>query len=135
MPRPGWPRSLTTPACSSTRSTVSPVCTPPATRVPRRDAAKNLTKLLTELEGVDVRTARFRTVALVRWPDGRELAAHGVVEGTIIESARGDGGFGYDPVFVPVDGDGSTFAEMSDDAKNLISHRGRAFRNLLAQLG
>ena len=96
------------------------------------DAAANLAKLLQELEGVPgpERTARFRTVALVRRPDGTETITHGVVEGTIIDNPRGDGGFGYDPVFVPVDGDGSTFAEMSDDAKNAISHRGRAFRAL-----
>ena len=99
---------------------------------PDGDAAANLAKLLRELEGVPAaeRTARFRTVALVRRPDGSEVVTHGVVEGLIIESARGTGGFGYDPVFVPVDGDGATFAEMSDHAKNAISHRGRAFRAL-----
>ena len=99
---------------------------------PDGDAAANLAKLLRELEGVPAaeRTARFRTVALVRRPDGSEVVTHGVVEGLIIESARGTGGFGYDPVFVPVDGDGATFAEMGDDAKNAISHRGRAFRAL-----
>lgn len=96
------------------------------------DAAANLAKLLRELDGVPgaERTARFRTVALVRRPDGSETVTHGVVEGLIIEEARGAGGFGYDPVFVPIDGDGSTFAEMSDQAKNAISHRGRAFRAL-----
>ena len=75
------------------------------------------------------------TVALVRRPDGSEVVTHGVVEGVIIGEPRGDGGFGYDPVFVPVDGDGSTFAEMGDDAKNAISHRGRAFRALKDALG
>lgn len=96
------------------------------------DAEANLAKLLRELDGVPVerRTARFRTVALVRRPDGSEVVTHGVVEGRIIDEPRGVGGFGYDPVFVPLDGDGSTFAEMSDDEKNAISHRGRAFRAL-----
>ena len=100
------------------------------------DAARNLAKLLAELADVPApaRTARFRTVALVRRPDGTEVVAHGVVEGTIIDTPRGQGGFGYDPVFVPTDGDGSTFAQMTDEAKNAISHRGRAFRALAAQL-
>ncbi len=100
------------------------------------DAARNLAKLLTELDGVppEQRTARFRTVALIRRPDGSEVVTHGVVEGTIIDTPRGVGGFGYDPVFVPVDSDGSTFAEMTDDAKNAISHRGRAFRALAVHL-
>ncbi|MEM7286765.1 MAG: RdgB/HAM1 family non-canonical purine NTP pyrophosphatase [Actinomycetota bacterium] len=104
--------------------------------VPGDDAA-NLAKLLRELADVEAadRTARFRTVALVRRPDGSETVTQGVVEGVIIDSPRGAGGFGYDPVFVPVDGDGSTFAEMSDDAKNAISHRGRAFRALRDALG
>ena len=74
---------------------------------------------------------RFRTVALVRWPDGRELAVEGVCRGHDHHEERGDRGFGYDAVFVPDDGDGRTFAEMGDDEKNAISHRGRAFRNLL----
>ena len=65
--------------------------------------ADNVAKLLSELAGVapERRTARFETVALVRWPDGREVAATGAVEGVIATEGRGDGGFGYDPVFVP----------------------------------
>ena len=96
------------------------------------DAAANLAKLLREMDGVPAaeRTARFRTVALIRRPDGSEVVTHGVVEGVIIDEPRGVGGFGYDPVFVPVDGDGSTFAEMTEEAENAISHRGRAFRAL-----
>lgn len=97
----------------------------------------NVAKLLRELAGVDVpdrRTARFETVALVRWPDGREVAATGAVEGVIATRPRGDGGFGYDPVFVPGEGDGRTFAELSADEKHALSHRGRAFRALAAEL-
>jgi XTP/dITP diphosphohydrolase len=92
----------------------------------------NVEKLLSELAGVDApaRTARFTTVALARWPDGREVAALGDVEGVIATEARGAGGFGYDPVFVPVEGDGRTFAEMSAEEKHRVSHRGRAFRTL-----
>jgi XTP/dITP diphosphohydrolase len=98
--------------------------------------ADNVAKLLKELDGVDPdrRTARFETVALVRWPDGREVAATGAVEGLIATAARGDGGFGYDPVFVPRPGDGRTFAELRPEEKHALSHRGRAFRALAAEL-
>jgi XTP/dITP diphosphohydrolase len=94
----------------------------------------NWRKLLRELDGVDDRRARWRTIALVRWPDGREIWAEGTCEGTIAPEARGDHGFGYDPVFVPAEGDGRTFAELSRDEKNAVSHRGRAFRALGAAL-
>ena len=94
--------------------------------------ADNVAKMLTELAGLPPaqRTARFRTVALVRWPDGRELVAQGTVEGELATEARGDRGFGYDPLFIPADGDGRTFAQMSADEKHAVSHRGRAFRAL-----
>lgn len=101
------------------------------------DDAANVAKLLSELadrpEAAD-RTARFRAVVVLRWPDGREVVASGSVEGAIAAAPRGEGGFGYDPVFVPDDGDGSTFAEMGAEAKHAISHRGRALAALLAQL-
>ncbi len=98
--------------------------------------ADNVAKLLDELAGVDDddRRARFRTVALVAWPDGREVAGHGVVEGHIASEARGERGFGYDPVFVPDDGDGRTFAEMTVEEKAAVSHRARAFAALLQAL-
>jgi XTP/dITP diphosphohydrolase len=96
--------------------------------------ADNRHKLLRELGETVDRRARFRTVALVRWPDGSELAVDGVCPGTISERERGARGFGYDAVFVPDEGDGRTFAEMTDAEKNAVSHRGRAFRNLLAAL-
>jgi XTP/dITP diphosphohydrolase len=94
--------------------------------------ADNVEKLLRELDGVEAsaRTARFSTVALAHWPDGREVAAIGDVEGLIATEARGGAGFGYDPLFVPSQGDGRTFAEMSADEKHSVSHRGRAFRTL-----
>lgn len=97
--------------------------------------ADNVARLLRELEGVapGLRTARFRTVALVHRPDGSEVVATGTVEGRIAEEATGEGGFGYDPVFVPVEGDGRTFAEMGDE-KHALSHRGRAFRALARRL-
>lgn len=96
--------------------------------------ADNRSKLLGALEGVADRSAAFRTCALVRWPDGRELAVDGVCTGHIRVDERGDGGFGYDAVFVPDDGDGRTFGEMSDAEKHSISHRGRALRALLDAL-
>lgn len=92
-------------------------------------------RLLAELGDRPDRTARFRTVVLVRWPDGRELVAEGVSEGTIAPAARGERGFGYDPVFVPADGDGRAFAEMTRDEKNAVSHRGRALRAMAVALG
>jgi XTP/dITP diphosphohydrolase len=100
--------------------------------------ADNVAKLLRELaarpDGGGDRTARFRTVAMASFPDGSELWAHGAVEGTISTEAVGIGGFGYDPVFIPDEGDGRTFAEMTPSEKNAISHRGRAFRALAAAL-
>ena len=98
--------------------------------------ADNVAKLLKELDGVEPerRTARFETVALVRWPDGREIAATGAVDGVIATEGRGHRGFGYDPVFVPSEGDGSTFAELTPLEKHAVSHRGRAFRALAAEL-
>jgi len=99
--------------------------------------ASNVTKLLAAMQGVSDRRARFRTVALARWPDGHELVAEGVVEGTIAQEPMGSGGFGYDPVFVPVEGDGRSFAELAEEsgwAKHRLSHRGRAFGQLAALL-
>ena len=101
---------------------------------PRATFADNIVKLLAQLDGVADRRARWRTVALVRFPDGAEIAAEGACEGLITERPRGGGGFGYDPVFVPDGGDGRTLAELSGEEKNAISHRGRAFRALAAQL-
>jgi len=96
--------------------------------------ADNRRKLLRELGDADDRRANFRTVALVRWPDGGEVAVEGVCPGTITLTEQGARGFGYDAVFVPDDGDGRSFAEMTDAEKNAVSHRGRAFVNLLDAL-
>jgi XTP/dITP diphosphohydrolase len=101
--------------------------------------ADNVQKLLDELRSVgatelDARAATFRTVAVVRYPDGREVSAEGFVAGAIIHEPRGGAGFGYDPVFVPAEGDGRTFAEMAPHEKHDLSHRGRAFRALATAL-
>jgi XTP/dITP diphosphohydrolase len=96
--------------------------------------ADNCIKLVVALDRATTRTARFRTVALVLWPDGRELAVEGVCQGTIATSQHSGRGFGYDPVFIPDDGDGRTFSEMTDSEKHSISHRGRAFSGLVTAL-
>ena len=98
--------------------------------------ADNRAKMLAVLQDVPMgqRGARFKTVAMVVWPDGRELSVEGVCEGSIAMSEQGVRGFGYDSIFVPDDGDGGTFSQMSEAAKNDISHRGRAFRALVAAL-
>jgi len=98
--------------------------------------ADNRAKLLRDLVGVPEgqRTARFRTVAMAVWPDGREIAVEGVCEGRIAGTELGSRGFGYDPVFIPADGDGRSFSQMSEAEKHEISHRGRAFRALVAAL-
>jgi XTP/dITP diphosphohydrolase len=99
----------------------------------------NVAKLLNALAAAGANTpekrrARFRTVVLVRRPDGTEALAEGVVNGSIALAPRGEAGFGYDPVFVPDEGDGRTFAEMSSMEKHAISHRGRALRALAEAL-
>jgi len=91
--------------------------------------ADNRAKMLREIEG-KARTCRFRTVALLRFPDGREIIAEGVCEGSIAEVEVGERGFGYDPLFIARDGDGRTFAQMSASEKHELSHRGKAFRAL-----
>lgn len=98
--------------------------------------ADNVARLLDALAGVppEGRAARFRAVMLVAWPGGEEVVAEGVCAGKIAERPRGEGGFGYDPVFVPTDGDGRTFAEMTAAEKDEVSHRGRAVRAVRALL-
>jgi XTP/dITP diphosphohydrolase len=87
-------------------------------------------RVLRELDGADDRGCRYVCAAAAVWPDGREVVVRGTVEGRVALAPRGDGGFGYDPIVVPTEGDGRTFAEMSDAEKHALSHRGRAFRTL-----
>jgi XTP/dITP diphosphohydrolase len=91
----------------------------------------NIAKVLTELDGVTGRSARFRTVVALVTPEGEEVMAEGVLEGSIGTQRRGDNGFGYDPVFVV---DHRTLAEISSDEKHTISHRGKALRALVELL-
>ena len=92
------------------------------------DEERNI-KLLSELEGKEDMRARYVCAAAVCLPDGKEYVCRGVIEGTIIKDARGDGGFGYDPIFVPTGFD-RTMAQLSKDEKNTISHRAIAFNKL-----
>ena len=96
---------------------------------------QNRRKLLDALNQNSNRSARFRTVILLLWPDGKEIICEGVCEGSIAPEQRGDRGFGYDSVFVPTAGDGRTFAQMSIEEKHQYSHRAIAFRLLAKRLG
>lgn len=95
---------------------------------PNATYADNVAKLLADLDRVDDRRAQFRTVVALVTPGGEELVAEGVLDGTIGRVPRGDGGFGYDPVFVVGQ---RTLAELSSAEKHDISHRARALRALV----
>ena len=92
-------------------------------------------KLLSEMENVadSERGARFVSVVAIVYPDGETLTLRGECEGTIIHEKRGDGGFGYDPVFY-IEEKGQTFSEMPMETKNKISHRAKAFAKLKEHL-
>ncbi|GAB3827795.1 non-canonical purine NTP diphosphatase [Pontibacter rugosus] len=96
---------------------------------PQRSDSENINKLLQSLQSQENRKARFRTsITLIL--DGKEHQFEGIVTGRIAASWQGDKGFGYDPVFIP-DGHDHTFAQMSAEEKNAISHRGRAVQQLV----
>jgi XTP/dITP diphosphohydrolase len=97
------------------------------------DDAANNARLLERLRGVTERGAQFRCCVVVARAGRVWFAADGVCRGRIIESARGAGGFGYDPLFVPDDpaGAGRTFAELSSGVKHAMSHRGRAMAQVV----
>lgn len=92
--------------------------------------ADNRALLLQKLEGCDDRSARFKTVLAVVHPSGEMHFVFGECDGAIALSERGANGFGYDSIFVPEDGDGRTFAEMTASEKDALSHRGRALQKL-----
>lgn len=92
----------------------------------------NVNKLLEAMKGVENRKARFRTVIALNL-DGKQYLFEGIVNGTIVKEQHGAGGFGYDPIFLP-DGYEHTFAEMSLELKNRISHRGLATQKLMNYL-
>lgn len=98
-----------------------------------RDFLLAMTKtheLLEEREASNPRTARFRSTLVLAWPDGHEEVFEGKAEGELVWPIRGKLGHGYDPMFQPL-GHDLTFAEMSHDAKNAISHRADAFKKLI----
>ena len=97
-----------------------------------RDRVDRLLAALVDVP-LEQRTARFRCVLVVAFPGGDEWVAEGVCEGTITGEPRGHGGFGYDPVFVPA-GESRTFAELAPEAKDAVSHRGRAIEILARRL-
>lgn len=98
---------------------------------PEATYEQNVDRLLADLDGVADRSARFRTAIAFVVPGSTPLIVEGILEGAITEEPRGERGFGYDPVFAVGE---RTYAEMSDDEKNEISHRARALRALAAAL-
>lgn len=100
------------------------------------DDARNNERLLTELQGIKDadRTARFVCTLVFLDEDGSETVARGTIEGRIGYDARGEHGFGYDPLFYPDQLDGLSLAEVEPQSKNAISHRGKALRALREQL-
>ncbi len=102
---------------------------------PQQDDRRNIALLLDRLRDVpaDRRQARFSCVIVVARPDGRELVSAGHCDGVITLAPQGTGGFGYDPVFYHP-GAGHTFAELSDDTKNRLSHRADACARLRSEL-
>jgi len=93
------------------------------------DDEGNLQKLLDALKGKTDRTGYYKAIICLMW-NGQPHYFEGICNGTIIESKRGEGGFGYDPIFVP-DGFTETFAELTPEVKNKISHRGKAVRQMV----
>lgn len=101
---------------------------------PGLDDRGRVAHLLAELAEVpEPRAARFFCAAACVWPDGRAEVAEGVCEGEILTATRGEGGFGYDPVFRP-SGETRSMAELSAVEKDGLSHRGRAFRALASRI-
>ena len=98
------------------------------------EGAPAIAKLLSELEGVEGRRARYVSELVLLAPDGRELRGTGTLEGRIAKEARGEEGFGYDPIFIP-DGEERTVAQLGNDWKAERSHRARAARALLRTFG
>ncbi|MCD8287873.1 MAG: RdgB/HAM1 family non-canonical purine NTP pyrophosphatase, partial [Porphyromonadaceae bacterium] len=96
------------------------------------NARKNTEKVLTLMQGIINRSARFRTVIALIF-EGKEYLFEGEIKGTILQECRGNGGFGYDPIFLP-EKESRTFAEMESAEKNRISHRARAVQKLAAFL-
>ena len=130
---PACPRSPTTPGSAWTRSTACPACCPPAGRAGTATTRPTWNWSWPRWPTCPTPGSAPGSSAPPRWscrePASREWVVTGQVEGRLIRAPRGSGGFGYDPIFLP-DGFGQTTAEMTAEAKDAISHRGRAFRAL-----
>jgi len=99
-----------------------------------RDFHMAMDRVYAELQAINApypRLAQFRCTLVLAWPDGHDEIFEGVMDGQVVWPKRGDNGHGYDPIFQP-SGQQLTFAEMTEDAKNAISHRGKAFAKLIA---
>jgi XTP/dITP diphosphohydrolase len=97
-----------------------------------KNADANIAKLLNELKDKENRRAKFRTV-IAGIINGKDFICEGIIKGEILKEKRGSSGFGYDPVFLP-EGSNSSFAEMTLEEKNKLSHRARAFEKFIAFL-
>lgn len=97
-----------------------------------RSYAETCREIIERIEGCPDRGARYCCAVVCCFPDGREIHCFATTEGQISHTLRGTGGFGYDPMFLLPDG--RTMAELTEDEKNAISHRGRAFRQLMKKL-
>ena len=110
----------------------------PGVRSARWTEGDWILRVLRELANVPdgERGCRYVCAAAAVWPGphSREIVVRGFVDGVVATEPRGTGGFGYDPIMVPLEGDGRTFAEMSEPEKHALSHRGRAFRQLARHL-
>ncbi|GGY37438.1 RdgB/HAM1 family non-canonical purine NTP pyrophosphatase [Parvularcula lutaonensis] len=101
---------------------------------PERDFGKAMARLGREVKAAgDDRGAKFVSVLVLLWPDGRRVEARGEVRGTLVFPPRGEGGFGYDPCFIP-EGEDRTFGEMAAEEKARFSHRSRAMEALMREL-
>lgn len=98
-----------------------------------KNALANMEKVLTKLGDKESRKAHFKTVIALIEEDGTEVLFEGIVEGQILKHPKGDAGFGYDPIFKPI-GYNLSFAELTADEKNKISHRGQAVKKLITYL-
>ena len=130
---PGCRRSPTTPASRSTRSAARRACTRPGSPATRRDVRRQRRQAARAPGRGRAATpdgARFAPSPSRAGPTAGRSRRSATVEGTIADAPAGSQGFGYDPVFVPAEGDGRTFAEMAPPEKHALSHRGRAFRTL-----
>ena len=130
--RRSCPPSLTIPACAWTPSTAAPAWVPPEVPAARDDRGRYML-LLQTMRGQTTRAAHFTCAIACAFPNGDTITAEGQAPGTIAFAPMGEGGFGYDPVFFVPD-KAKTFAQLTQEEKAEISHRGKALREFTAKL-